>query len=421
MSPPASHPSRTAWVVFAFIAIANFGNFYVYDSIAPVADLLQQQRGFSDSQIGLLNAIYSLPNIVLLLVGGLLVDRLGAGRMLFWTGAICLLGAVVTAAAASFNGMAAGRLFFGIGAETFNICALAAIVRYAPLRHAAFAIGASLAIGRAGSFAADMSPKWFADAYAGGWQPPLEIAAVLALVSVAAAGAYWWIERRDTRTAPAAPQALPFAWRDVLKFGRAYWYLVALCALWYSATFAFRSTFSIKYYQHAQGLDLETAGAINGYVFLAALVTTPIFGWCCDRIGRYAPILALGALLLPVAMVILAFSSQGLWLGSVLLGVSYSVVPAVMWPLSARVVPAVRYGTALGLMWVVQNAGMAAANLVAGRLNDAFGAGADNPAGYTPMMLFFIACGLVGGVFALLLWASAGRKRHESATAATVG
>ena len=38
----------------------------------PVADLLQSQRGFSDGQVGLLNAIYSLPNIVLILVGGVL-------------------------------------------------------------------------------------------------------------------------------------------------------------------------------------------------------------------------------------------------------------------------------------------------------------------------------------------------------------
>ena len=66
-------PRSTAWLVAALAALAQFGNFYVYDSIGPVADLLQQQRGFSDSQIGLLNAIYNLPNVVLILVGGVLV------------------------------------------------------------------------------------------------------------------------------------------------------------------------------------------------------------------------------------------------------------------------------------------------------------------------------------------------------------
>lgn len=414
MSTSAPHAARNAWIVLALVSVANFGNFYVYDSIGPVADLLQRMRGFSDTQIGLLNAVYSLPNIVLLLVGGLMVDRLGVGRMFAWTAGICFVGAVVTALGTGFDGMVTGRLLFGIGAETFNICALAAIIRYAPARHPAFAIGASLAIGRAGAFSVDMSPTWFAGAYAGGWQPPMLIAAFFAGVSLVGALAYWWIERGDARVAPPAPEAPRFVWRDVWRFGPAYWYLVALCALWYAATFAFRSTFSIKYFQHAHGLDLADAGAINAWVFLAALVTTPIFGWACDRMRRYAPLLALGAVLLPVAFLVLTYSEHALWLGSALLGVSFSVVPAVMWPLSARVVPIARYGTALGLMWVVQNAGIAGANLVAGQLNDQFAAGPANPAGYTPMMLFFVACGLAGSVFALLLWATAGRRHHEA-------
>ena len=56
--------------------------------------------------------------------------------------------------------------------------------------------------------------------------------------------------------------------------------------LWYAVIFAFRSTFSIKYFQHAHGLELAAAGAINGYVYLAALVATPFFGWLSDRSGR---------------------------------------------------------------------------------------------------------------------------------------
>ena len=71
---------RGAWSVFALLAMVNYGNFYVYDSIGPVADLLQRQRGFNSSQIGMLNAIYNLPNVVLILVGGVLVDRYGAAR-----------------------------------------------------------------------------------------------------------------------------------------------------------------------------------------------------------------------------------------------------------------------------------------------------------------------------------------------------
>ncbi|HEY1092500.1 MAG TPA: MFS transporter, partial [Burkholderiaceae bacterium] len=350
--------SATAWLVCALVSAALYGNYYVYDSIGPVADLLQQQRGFSDTQVGLLNAIYSLPNVVLILVGGILVDRFGAARMTLWTAAICLAGAALTAWSPNFAGMAAGRLLYGIGAETFSIATLAALAQYFAGGQVAFAIGLSLSIARLGSYSADMSPTWFAKAYSEGWQPPLLIATAIAGSSFVVALLYWWIDRSAKQKAGAVePQAQPFVLRDLLHFGRAYWYLLALCVLWYSVILAFRSTFSIKYFQHTHGLDLATAGAMNSYVFLAAVFATPAFGWLCDRVGRYAPFLAFGALLLPIALAVMALTSMSLWVATALIGVSFSLVPAVMWPLASKLVGPARFGTAIGLMWVVQNAG----------------------------------------------------------------
>ena len=126
--------------------------------------------------------------------------------------------------------------------------------------------------------------------------------------------------------------------------------------------------------------------------------------------------LAFGALLLPVALALMAFTDGNLWPATVLIGISYSLVPAVMWPLASRLVAPERFGTAVGLMFVVQNAGISAANLVAGALNDRAGAGADNPAGYQPMMAFFGLAGLAGLLFALLLWFTAGRRDQEAVT-----
>ena len=405
-----------AWLIFALLAIAYYGNYYVYDSVGPVADLLERQRGFSDSQIGMLNAIYNLPNIVLILLGGILVDRFGAARMLVWTAAICFAGALLTAWSPGFGGMAVGRLLFGIGGETFGIAVMAGIVKYFTGRNLAFALGSVLAVARLGSYSADMSRTWFSNAYAEGWQPPLVIAAVLAVVSLAGTLGYWWLDRRNRSAGKAEPggSAQRFAFRDVLSFGPAYWYLLILCVLWYAVIFAFRSTFAIKYFQHAHGLKLDAAGEINGFVFLAALFATPAFGWLCDRTGRYAPMLAFGALLLPLAIAVMAITDWSLWIGTVLIGVSFSLVPAVMWPLVAKLVPAEKFGTAIGLMWVVQNLGMAGANLIAGWLNDAYRAGPLNAAGYQPMMLFFFVSSALGWVTAMLLWRTAGRGHHEA-------
>ena len=78
---PSSKPAPPPvwrWAVLVAISVAMFGNYYVYDAVGPVADLLQRDLGFSSTQVGTLNAIYSLPNIIMVLIGGIIVDRFGA-------------------------------------------------------------------------------------------------------------------------------------------------------------------------------------------------------------------------------------------------------------------------------------------------------------------------------------------------------
>jgi hypothetical protein len=58
-------------------------------------------------------------------------------------------------------------------------------------------------------------------------------------------------------------------------------------------------------------------------------------------------------------------------------------------------------------MTMLQNIGLTVINLAAGWLNDANGAGADNPSGYTPMLTLFAVLSLFGFLFAAAL-----RKRE---------
>src|SRR5947207_13245634 len=109
------------WLVLVVVSLTMFGNYYVYDCIAPIADLLAKQLGFSDSNIGLLQAIYSIPNVFMVLIGGYMVDRLGTRKALFIFGTLCFLGSVVTVLSGSLKVMATGRLIFGLGAESLIV------------------------------------------------------------------------------------------------------------------------------------------------------------------------------------------------------------------------------------------------------------------------------------------------------------
>jgi MFS family permease len=130
--------------MFIATALAMLGNYYVYDSIGPVADLLERQLGFSNSQIGLLNAVYSLPNIFSVLVGGVLVDRFNARLVVLCTALICLVGALLTALGSHFPVMVPGRLIFGMGAETLAVAMLVALAQWFLGRHFALFLALNL-------------------------------------------------------------------------------------------------------------------------------------------------------------------------------------------------------------------------------------------------------------------------------------
>lgn len=382
-----------------------FGNYFVYDSIGPVADALQKQLGFTDTQIGTLNAIYSLPNIIMVLVGGVIVDRFGARLAIFIFTGVCVLGALLTAIGGNFVMMAAGRLIFGLGAESMIVAITTALGQWFAGSMLGFAFGLNLSIARAGSYAADMAPSFAKPLYEQGWQPPLWFAFVLMAASLLAAGAYWLIDRRAERsyTLTHVQAAERFVWSDLWRFDRSYWYVVILCVTFYSVILPFRSTFAIKYFQHRFGMSLEDASVMNSHVFFAAIFATPFFGWVVDRVGRRALFMVFGSLLLPVCFLILGGTSLNLWVATAMFGISFSLVPAVLWPAVPLLVEKHRFGTAFGLMTMLQNIGLTACNLGAGWINDHSNASAANPSGYLPMLWFFGILSLSGFVFAVLL------------------
>src|SRR6185503_2282277 len=160
LSPSQLPPASARWTVLVLLSLAMFGNYYAYDCIGPLADHLQKALGFSDVDIGWLNGIYSAPNIFIVLIGGILVDRLGTRLSIFIFTALCVVGTIVTALTGSLQIMATGRLIFGMGAESMIVAITAALGQWFAGKQLGFAFGLNLCIARAGSYAADLSPRW---------------------------------------------------------------------------------------------------------------------------------------------------------------------------------------------------------------------------------------------------------------------
>jgi MFS family permease len=156
-----SQPSPAyRWLVLVVISLAMFGNYYVYDSIAPIADILKSDLGFSDSQYGWLFSIYSAAAIFVLLIGGVVIDRYGTVKSTIVFGAICTFSAILMVTTADFWVMLVSRLLLGLGSEPLIVAITCALAKWFKGRELGFAFGINLTIARLGSFSADWMPTW---------------------------------------------------------------------------------------------------------------------------------------------------------------------------------------------------------------------------------------------------------------------
>ncbi|MDP2365442.1 MAG: MFS transporter, partial [Ignavibacteria bacterium] len=195
-----------------------------------------------------------------------------------------------------------------------------------------------------------------------------------------------------------------------------------------SAMFPFQ-TFAIKYFLEAHGTSREVGGNLSSILTLAAMIFTPLFGLLADKIGKRSLLMMFGSLLIIPVYLMMAYQFGKpdvmaesdfihlsikffdieaaipiyLILPMAMMGIAFSLVPAVLWPSVALIVDSSKLGTAYGLMTMIQNIGLFGFNLIIGFANDSANASATNPGGYTPGMWIFSILGFLGLTFAFML------------------
>jgi len=412
-------PSRLyRWMVLIFISLAMAGNYYIYDSINALERIFIDHLGFSATQFGWLNSSYSVAAVATLLVGGVIIDRIGTKRAILGFALVCLLGAGITAARGSALTMIIGRTVLGLGGESMIVAVTTALAKWFKGKELSFAFGINLTIARLASVAADNSPTWANRAfYPNGptgepsWQGPLLIAVGAAVFAVLCSTIYWALESRAEKQYELgkAGQTDKLELKGILRFELSYWLVVGLCFTFYSAIFPFR-TFAIDFFTNkilsAHGglqaveavrvVSLEQAGRLNSLLPLAAMFATPLFGLLVDRVGKRALFMMLGSVLLMPVYLMMAYSPTSLYVPVVMMGIAFSLIPAVMWPSVAYIVDQSRLGTAYALMTLIQQIGFFLLNLMIGKANDYAHAGLDNPGGYALGMWIFSILGFVG-------------------------
>ena len=121
--------SMYRWVVLIVISLAMFANYYVYDSIAPIADILKSELGFSDENIGQLYSVYSIAAVIVLLIGGVIIDKIGTAKSTMLFAAICSVAGILMVVSSDLSVMLAARFLLGIGSEPLIVAITTALAK----------------------------------------------------------------------------------------------------------------------------------------------------------------------------------------------------------------------------------------------------------------------------------------------------
>lgn len=419
------------WSILILVGFILSVNYYFYDAFSTLKDLMTIEFGFTNTDYGLFVSFYSIPNTFLLMavIGGIILDRIGIRRTGFIFVFFMALGAFITAYGASktYSGggfgynfmqsffpsyspelkmMLLGRFFFGLGAETSIVVVSKILVKWFKGKDLALAFGLKVGFGRLGTFAAlQLSPVLAADG--AHLDTAIWLAAILVGIGLFAFIIYMLFDMKlDKQIVQTSlnKSTEKFRMKDILDLlgNRAYLYIAIICVTFYSAVFPFNA-FAPDFLLNKFGMSYESSGQIASLLPLGTLIFTPFFGFMIDKYGKAASAMIIGSLVL--LLVHLCFTFTGIYphIPMILLGVAFSLVPAAMWPSMVRLVDDNRIGTAYGLMYSIQNLGLWGVPLFAGIILDKTNPGNPETLNYTPTMLLFIFMSVLGLSFALLL------------------
>jgi len=172
------------------------------------------------------------------------------------------------------------------------------------------------------------------------------------------------------------------------------------------------------------GFMRQSAESIFAVFPLLAVLITPILGSYVDHKGKAASMLVLGSLLLIFCHLTFAFilplfedSAVGgiiiAYITILVLGSSFSLVPASLWPSVPKLVDAKVIGSAYALIFWIQNIGLWLFPLLIGKVLDATNPGVTDPTqlDYTAPLIMLASLGVAALLLGFLLKV-VDRKKH---------
>lgn len=437
------------WTALVLLASAMFFAYIFVDVLSPLQGLLQTQRGWDPDAYGHFAGSEPFLNVFVffLIFAGIILDKMGVRFTAVLSGVVMVLGAAINWYAVTdlfdassaktfmdntlnlpqawwnvtpwYDGMPAsaklsaiGFMIFGCGAEMAGITVSRGIVKWFTGHEMALAMGIEMAIARIGVAVVMLGSPVLASINPISVSRPVAASLLLVCIGLICFISYGFMDKKLDAQGAEEEKDDPFKVSDIGKILslRMFWVVALLCVLYYSAIFPFQK-YAINMLQCNLHFTAEQAGQVFFMFPLGAAAVTPFLGNFLDRKGKGASMLILGAVLMIVCHLIFAFvvpTTQSVIItlaAIIVLGISFSLVPAALWPSVPKLIDGKLLGSAYALIFWIQNIGLYAFPMIIGSVLKASNPGVTDPLkyNYTVPMVVFASLGVAALFLGLYL------------------
>ncbi len=424
------------WAVLILVASMMFFAYMFVDILSPLASLLEKSYNWGRDDFGTYAAGEYLLNVFgFLILAGIILDKMGVRFTGTLSASLMVLGAAIKYIGVSdwfdannvtwlnswwidMPGSAKlamfGFMIFGCGCEMAGTTVSKILAKWFKGKEMALAMGLEMSIARIGVFAAMFFSPKISHAFAvngvDSVVAPLLFSALLLVIGLINFLVFSVMDSKFDKQLIATGELTSakdpedeFHLSDIAQIftSKMFWIIAILCVLYYSAIFPFQR-FATNFLEETLQISNDEAAGLFKWFPILAMILTPFLGAFIDNKGKGASMMMIGALIMIVCHCVFAFvlplyPSKTLALVTILvLGVSFSLVPASMWPSVPKIIDEKVLGSAYCLIFWVQNIGLCLVPLLIGKLRQATG-------GYLVPMIVFASFGVIAFIFSMLL------------------
>lgn len=418
------------WTALVLIALAMFFAYMFVDVMSPLQSLIESKlKGWDSGVFGTYAASEYILNVCgFLILAGIILDKCGVRFTGILSTSLMVIGASIkfigisdwfqatamcdwlnswwTTLPGSAKMASFGFMVFGCGCEMAGITVSKAIAKWFKGKEMALAMGLEMAIARLGVFAVfSVSPK-IATYFDNSVVAPIAFCTVLLIIGLINFIVFSVMDAKLDKQLGETTTDEPTEEFKVSDIGRIFsskmfWIVALLCVLYYSAIFPFQR-YATNYLEVTLHIENEAAADLFRWFPILAMILTPVLGSFLDHKGKGATMLMLGSLImiachLSFALLLPIYPSK--WFALliiVVLGVSFSLVPAALWPSVPKIIDPVILGSAYSLIFWIQNIGLCFVPLIIGMTLKATG-------GYLVPMLIFASLGVLALILSFAL------------------